>query len=324
MNLFKNTVLTILLSSTLISSYSYAKIVDDLTANYNNVAINCGSSRKPAFLCSGVLIRATSYSPRYNMWDPSPGSISRGGVSFSYIRKDVKLNRLVHDKDSGVIFYPSLLRPAEKDEIEALCSFPIDGWTDGRQGKGGCEAHYNYLADSGNCQGQGILTADAWIKHFNAISDGNKNQHQCGFKVSIGTSGSAAIFLESLKSQNSLYSGEVATQQNEIILSTWATSGGWPGLPAESIHPERLPIQAFFYTTPNGLKDARSYQLSYYNQYEIAIPVVKVTFPNNKTEDVKFSFNKDDQEMKRVCIYQDPPQFPLIGDCWYEPIYYES
>lgn len=59
-----------------------------LTTDCNNTADSCGHSGVPAFLCSGAMLRGVISSPDDHSWDPSPASIQRGGISFSYLRYD--------------------------------------------------------------------------------------------------------------------------------------------------------------------------------------------------------------------------------------------
>jgi hypothetical protein len=62
-------------------------VVRHLTNRYADMRANCGTPSQPAFLCNGVMIRGTSSDPgAYHVWDNSPGSITRGGVSASYLR----------------------------------------------------------------------------------------------------------------------------------------------------------------------------------------------------------------------------------------------
>lgn len=268
-------------------------MADDLKANYENLATNCGSTGRPAFLCSGVMLRGTKMSEKYHVWDPSPRSITQGGVSFSYIRKDAKLRQLMLSFSSGIIFYPSSLKPEGKDRAESLCSFPIDGATDGRAGEGGCEAHYSYPNDSENCQSQGIYDANTWFSNYTSIAehDVNRRTHQCGFNVRIGTANSSTIFNESLKAQSMIFNGALATTNNEIVVRTWATD-----VNGKTVNPEKLPIQAFFYTNEEGLIAARYYQKDYYNQVGVLVPIVRLTFPQNINQDVVFNYFEADQQ----------------------------
>lgn len=292
MKLTKMTHMTMLLSGLWLSGLVNANVADDLTKNYTSVVENCGSATRPAFLCSGITLRATNPSRDFHVWDPKPLSIQNGGMSFSYIRKDVRLKRLVHDRTSGYIVYPSSLRPTGTVRANTLCSFPVDGWTDDRKGIGACDAHKDYLTSSGLCQGQGIYTAEAWLKHYESVSEDNSSRlkHQCGFDVSIGQQKTASVFNESLKAQNLVYKGGVSPKQNEIKLASWATDNS-----GNSLNPESLPIQAFFYTETSGLADAQYYQQDYYNVTKKLVPVVKINFPSNDTQDVTFSYFEQDQ-----------------------------
>lgn len=142
-----------------LSEKASANVAYDLNTNYNKIVENCGSATRPAFLCSGNLIRFTSTSRNYHTWDPSPTSIQTGGVSFTYIRQDINVNVIFRDKTSGIIDYPSMLKPYWKGRAEVICIFPTDGWTsNGREG--GCGASVNF-PDSKSCQEQGIETVDA-------------------------------------------------------------------------------------------------------------------------------------------------------------------
>lgn len=290
--IYLTTIGLLVVAGSLFTTQVYANVADDLTNNYNNTVENCGSGGRPAFLCSGVMIRATKYSVNYNAWDPSPRSIKQGGVSFSYIRKDAKLTQMILGYNSGIIFYPSSLRPDTKQSPESLCAFPIDGATDGRSGMGGCEAHFSYPTNSQNCQSQGIYNANTWYANYISIPlvDVNRRTHQCGFNVSIGTPDSSAIFMESLKAQQKIFGSQLATENNEIVVKTWETDAN-----GKTVSPETLPIQSFFYTDSAGLVSAKKYQKDYYLLTKIIVPIVKVTFPRNNSEDVKFSYSDQDQ-----------------------------
>ena len=276
-----------------------ANVAEDLTKNYNTVVGDCGSAGRPSFLCSGVMIRGATLSDKYHVWDPSPRSIRQGGVSFSYVRKDVRLTQLMTSFSSGIIFYPSSLKPTDKDQEEVLCSFPLDGATDGRSGLGGCGPHVSYPANSGECQSQGIYNVDTWIAQYTSIPENgvNRRTHQCGFNVSIGTPNSSTIFVESLKSQQRVFNGSLAWVNNEIVVKTWSTDAD-----GKTINPEKLPIQAFFYTNEDGLTAAKYYQKDYYNHSGVIVPIVKVTFPQNYNQDIVFTYSEADQNKQHCTL----------------------
>lgn len=105
-----------------------------LTKRYSDIAQDCGSASRPAFLCNGVILRTTTYSPRYDAWNPSPTAVRLGAVSFSYLRQDSKFARMPWGGENGMVLYPIFASPPDKIDIAVLCSYPIDGWTDGRVG----------------------------------------------------------------------------------------------------------------------------------------------------------------------------------------------
>lgn len=255
----------------------------DLTKQYNNTSRNCGSANKPAFLCSGVLLRGTVPSTGYHSWEPSPVSIQSGGVSFSYLRKDVKFKKLAYGYKNGLIFYPHNTTPHGKVESEVLCSFPMDADSFNRNSNG-CGAHNKYPSISKACQSLGVRTAGAWKNHYTASST-DPHLRQCGFDVRENVNSNADYFYESIKAR-SLISTEAFTEQNELRLTTWRQGIG-----------EKLPIQAFFYVN-NGLSYAQYDQRDYYKQTNIFIPIIKITLPNSLSEDVKFNYIASDQAIK--------------------------
>lgn len=278
MRLFKIMPIAALVATVLSVSGTYqarANVADDLNANYNKIVDNCGSVNRPAFLCSGNLIRFTSTSKSYHTWDPSPNSIRMGAVSFMYLRKDISVKLVFEGQTSGIIYYPSMLKPSWKGRAEISCAFPTDGWTGGRPD--GC----GRIDNNQRCQDMGIYTAADWYKNYKSMSDvnGYRSQYQCSFDMRVGVQNTAAVFNENLKAThmnpNSFY------DYNEIIIKAWPTN-----TQGQITNPEQLPIQAFFYTiqgTNSGLVDAQYFQQDYYNVTGIWVPIVKADAndPNN-------------------------------------------
>lgn len=282
-----------------------ANITQDLTANYNKVVKNCGSDDKPAYLCSGNLIRFTTNDHNYLPWEAPPTSYQKGiGVSFFYTRRDVNTKVVFNGKFFGVIYYPPLIRPQGKLEAKFLCAFPIDGVTADRVN--GCGAHPAYPNDSIPCQDQGIYTADGWYKQFTSIekedwgTNWTRATHQCGFDIKVGTANRADIFNQMLQAQKKakVEEGEWDTffNFNELIMNLWvADSKG------HISNAQDLPIQAFFYTTDtngnSGLADARFFQQRYYDlNNHIIIPIVKITQDSSFSK-VYYVYNSADQQV---------------------------
>ncbi|CAO96035.1 hypothetical protein [Erwinia tasmaniensis] len=252
----------------------------DITENYYNNAKNCGSENKPAFLCSGVLLRATAASANYHSWDPSPQSQASGGVSFSYLRTDAKFTRLAYGLKNGMIFYPHNKAPSDKYQIEVLCSFPVDADTDNRKNRG-CGYHASYPDSSRSCRTMGIRTAHDWHQHYESIVQ-NSHQHQCGFDMQEGTSENGHYFYQSIQARR-LMGNAFLTIQNELRLASWS-----PGTPG------KLPVQAFFYID-GGLINAQRDQRDFYQHTGQIVPVIRLTLPASLSSDARFNYRAADQ-----------------------------
>ncbi|MCI0998255.1 hypothetical protein, partial [Pseudomonas corrugata] len=257
-----------------------------LRNQYANVTENCGTNNRPAFLCSGVMLRVTKKSTKYRVWDPSPLSQQRGGVAFSYLRADAKFQTFAWGFNNGYILYPKFMAPANKLPLGVVCSFPMDSWDwhrDALCGRVTLEAN-KYYEVSRPCQSQGIVDSDQWARHWNQSVSGNPHMEQCGFDVASGTANGAVFFYESLKSKqkiNGFY------EWNELQVSTWPQSSAGT-----------LPIQAFFYSDPAGLADARTNQKEFYSDSGgIVVPIIKLSLPTTMSQDTTFDFSSSDQEI---------------------------
>ena len=264
-------------------------VIKALNSAYADTANSCGSASTPAFLCTGIVLRGTDqFSTSYHSWDPSPDSVSSGGVSFSYLRSDSKYDKLAYSYNNGFIFYPFFNAPDGEGidtNIDIMCSFPIDGATGNRSDKG-CGASNAFPSESGPCQEQGITTADEWYNHY---IEGNSNwEYQCGFTTSDNsTYNTADGFYQSILSMAKISSESFETQ-NELRLATWSQG-----------KQDSLPLEAFFYVngSSEGLDSARKDQQDFYESTSnhLWVPVIKLTLPSTPTSDASFSFNATDQ-----------------------------
>ncbi|TDM51894.1 halovibrin HvnA [Aliivibrio fischeri] len=254
-------------------------LVQALKDDYNDTSQDCHGS--PAFLCSGITFRGNKPG-NYHVWNPSPNAIKSGGVSFSYLRKDSKYSKLAYGYKSGYIIYQIFrgdFAPGKID-LDYLCFFPIDAATNERDSNG-CGKTPGY-SGSQSCDAQNIYTAGAWRDHY---YQGNANHHhQCSFNLREGASSDTTKnFSEGIKSMAQISSESFGTQ-NELRLGLWDQDIG-----------NVLPIQAFFYVYGSGLGEAQSYQQDFYNTTGIAIPVIKMSLPEYSNQDVKFTFNMNEQ-----------------------------
>ncbi|NWB47529.1 Ig-like domain-containing protein [Pseudomonas gingeri] len=253
-----------------------------LTQRYRDTRADCGAPSRPAFLCSGILLRGTNPSPDYHAWDPSDFSITSGGVSFSYLRTDAKYKVLAYNYKNGFFFSP-YLRSEGKVHPEVLCSFVIDGHTFERPTEQGCGVHIRY-PDSGSCRNQGITTAAQWLAHYDRVTgDAQRQQHQCAFDVRDALNEQATAAFNTSLAAMKLIPGESFAMENELRIATWARN-----------IPTQLPIEAFFYVN-DGLPGAQHDQRDFFQVTGINIPIIRMTLPAVAANDATFEFRPQDQ-----------------------------
>ncbi len=260
-----------------------------LKTAYEDTRHDCDSESKPAFLCSGVMLRGTNESQSYHSWNPVPG---RAGVSFSYLRRDANFNHLAVNVDNGFIFFPILSAPVDKEHIQVLCSFPIDGNTWIREAPG-CGQSTLYPVVSKRCQSQGISTATQWKAHFDAGPSGAAMESRiysyvCSFDVRDAMNQlGAESFYQSLQAMKRV-PANLLHHYNELVIQAWLQD-----------IPERLPIQAFFYTLDSGLKGAQHDQWDFFNTtHGIFIPIIHMTLPAVTNLSAQFDYRAADQYCK--------------------------
>lgn len=252
-----------------------------LTRRYNDTPANCGSDSKPAFLCTGVILRITTFSTAYDTWDPSPVAIKKGSVSFSYLRKDNNFKSFAFNQTTanGLIFYPIFDTPAGKLNVPILCHFPMDGWTDNRTERSACGV-YPGVPGSEPCHQQNITTGAQWVAKYPPVTPGNKI---CGFDVRDELNHYAGPNFYAAMQAKWLNPGYFV-EQNEMLLKVWATGQG-----------RVLPIQAFFYAVAGGLNDARKNKQSFLAKTGIDLPIIKITLPAEPKGSATFQYIPGDQ-----------------------------
>ncbi|HBO7248379.1 TPA: DUF2599 domain-containing protein, partial [Pseudomonas aeruginosa] len=156
-------------------------VVARLNHLYNDTRQDCGGPSKPAFLCSGVLFRATWPSTDYMFYSISPKSQKSGGVSASYLRKDAKYRKLAYGLKSGFIFDTIFGNPKDHQDYAVLCSFPIDAATDDRAQQGCTDSRRTPNSVEKSCQDINVSTAEQWAANYRQ----NRGDHsrQCSFDV---------------------------------------------------------------------------------------------------------------------------------------------
>ncbi|WP_156334323.1 hypothetical protein [Pseudomonas thivervalensis] len=266
----------------------------ELTRRYQDTRADCGTVNRPAFLCSGILLRGTSDAEGkpYDVWNPSDTAIRVGGTSFSYLRSDFNIKRLAYTYDKGYIFFPNLETPPDKLRIEVLCFFPVDGASDHRSNKG-CGAHQNAPVVSEPCGVQGIHTAEQWAAHYVQYPQGEK---RCGFDVSkSSTTPTAPVFYQALMT-GPLVFPIAYDAPNDMKLTTWQA-----GIP------EQLPIEAFMYTRDTGIRSVQHDQRRFHELTGVVLPIIKITLANTFQGQATFEYREVDQ-----AILPESPTKPKV------------
>ncbi|EIK95337.1 hypothetical protein PMM47T1_17620 [Pseudomonas sp. M47T1] len=264
-----------------------------MQASYDATPQNCDG--RPAYGCSGTLLRVTKPSDKYFTWNNNPKAVEKGGISFSYMRADAPITALAESARSGYTLAPVLQRPAGTMKYRPLCAYPTDGdtWT---RDKAGCGDNSLTPAIKENrCDKLGIHTAEQWVSHYRNSPQpfapdawqGNKDQRfiaQCGFDVrdKVEMPG-AENFYQALRVMQLMNDRPFAW--NEIIVAAWDESRF-----------KELPIQSFFYIKGNagGREDAQHVQRQWHQQTGKFIPVIQIQLPDAGSK-ARFDYHRDDQ-----------------------------
>jgi len=249
----------------------------------------CDGVHSPVFLCSGILLRATSaFNIEHHAWNPDRENPKPGGVSFSYLRRDASFDTLAHGFDNGFTVWPIFHLPAGKFEMEVLCYFPTVAGTDERS-DAGCGKHAGHQ-DSGPCQDKDppIVTGVAWLADYNKAPEGvSKPDQSCGFRMVTGTPDSAHVFDEAMHVVQ-LGRGAFFDTPDEAIIASW-----------EENLEATIPLESFFYIAgTTGANHAALNQLDFYNtSQQLWRPVIRVTLPEAINGPATFEFRDEDQRV---------------------------
>jgi hypothetical protein len=241
-------------------------LVRRLNDRYYSTVATCPNG-KAAFYCSGVLVQGVNYSATEHFWNAGDISQKNNTMSFSYIRNDERTQGLY--LPNGYIVR-ELNVPADQ-ALTARCFYPTNGYTNNMVNDGCLGSSLGY---DGPCASQGVTTAQGWVDHFVAHGRGRS----CSFGVS------AQAFKTGLEAKALL----PWFSYNEIVIAVWPQN-----------IPERLPIEAFFWTNnrifpnPAARVQARRLQMEFYSHTGRLIPVVEVNLMVPKLN--AFLFNADDQ-----------------------------
>ncbi len=263
---------------------AHAELGDDVVAKlnrlYNDTRPSCGHD--PAYACSGIVMRALNPHLEFGPWSISPNARNSGGLSASYLRKDVKFRTLAWDLQSGIILDSIADNPPAHADYTVLCSFPIDAGSDNRKQNGCADSVSTSDHIEKLCHEQKVTTAEQWMADYK--KQGRSNSKQCGFDVSPARKALAApAFYESLRAEH-LLARETYGTSNELRLQLW-----------DEKPPLSPSILAAFRISDSGLYGARLYQLQYWYHTHQLLPVVSIQMPQTLNDDAKFSYRPSDQ-----------------------------
>lgn len=271
--------------------------VNAMNARLFDQRLNCGASSMPAFLCTGVIVRATD-NPRF--WVPQEKNIKSGAISVSYLRNDAKFKILVFRRNNGFTLYPVLHNPPNNRTYEVLCAYPNDGGTDNRTDRG-CGDHVQNPEVQTYCDLMGIMTGEEWNRRFRS----NKVLYSeiCAFDVSDRRDAHAGpAFMASINARN-LGGETLFSVQNELRIATWGNNP-----------PFDPPVESTFYITPpasdtSGLENARANQIEWWWTARRYLPLVKLNLPQTLAANPSFAFDPVDQAIQPITRFDGCPRY---------------
>lgn len=263
-----------------------SNITEILKDRFNDNSSECldpsDNSWKPAFQCSGIIIRGVRTGNKYGdkrfAWNKNPRE-NVSAFSFVFLRKDQLFSQFPKDYVAGFILYPHLRTPKVKKIFKALCAFPFDGASEKRYGTDGC-GYTNYFPDtSRSCDSQDITTIEKWLSVYSYTVRNSElplplTIEQCGWDLT--TENATRNFRLSMQAKTYIQNvrGLGGMDNNELRIAEWNPS-----------EPGAIPIEAFFYLmeSKTGQDTAIKYQTEYFHQTLQFVPVVGIRLPTNLT-----------------------------------------
>ncbi|WP_448092007.1 hypothetical protein [Pseudomonas lini] len=236
------------------------QVASRLNQRYAQTTSTCQAG-KSAFYCNGVLLRGTQASTLFHMWNPSPNSVKNNGVSFTYLRKDAQLSKLVFRQ--GFIVRENFA-PATTP-LALMCAYPFDGASS--------QPNDTCTIRGPMCDEAGVTSVAEWATRYAASPSSSCafNNDPVQFQLNIDVRSSAP-------------NGD---GWNEVMIQTWPQD-----------IPLQIPLEAFYYSSKahfagKGLLEAQFAQRDYFQTTGRFLPVIFVDL--EATDDQIFSYNPDDQ-----------------------------
>lgn len=228
----------------------------------------------PDYYCSGIIAHVFDNDSLLHIsnsypWMPSDKGITKGSVSFSYLRQDISPGSFypLYDGDiaAGYIFEPNARLTGSK-QYELLCDYPQNGDTDWRPASKGCGPYHKISThsptnDLSTCNSVGVYTSDDYVRNVVLYRE------QCCSAASDQTG--FTMMLETIKKIKA--AKYFSLDWNELVIQEWSNKEN-----------KDVPIEAFFYEVINNIPDASgkakadSAAQSYHEVTGMDVPVVAV------------------------------------------------
>ncbi|MDR6712397.1 hypothetical protein J2W83_001998 [Pseudomonas hunanensis] len=248
---------------------------------YDSVTEDCGGPDKPGYLCSGITMRTTASSIGFLPWEPTDSQLEKGSVAFSWVRRDNNFGRPFGNQN-GLILYPTQAVPEGKiATLNVLCTFPINANTNQRPTLQGCGPITGFEDTTNTCQALGVNTAQQWLEKYPQAN----NYRVCGWDLRGQPREAAQRFQTALQARAGM-SEALWPINNEVLLPVWQRGQGG-----------ELAVHSFFYLEGEreALAKAQYDQIRYQQKYTQLIPIVRVTFPADKSGLLAFAYSPQDQ-----------------------------
>lgn len=257
------------------------QVAQRLNARHANLTTTCEGTKAPVY-CSGVLVRANSYSVNYHAWNPNVNSRPAGASSLSYLRGDIHTPALFAGKNQGVLFKDLDSTPAGISPMRALCIYmaDADSWERADQG---CGINSNSpTPGSESCASQGVTTLAQLQAHWlmaPADPSWQRLHHQCSLAIN------PISFMLAIDGRKQNVTGTESDyyRYNEIMIENWTMDT--PGY-----------VDAFYYImqSSEGLRQAKEIQKDLWRSADgIIKPVIRMDLAARP--DAVFSYVYEDQ-----------------------------
>ncbi|HEK0910140.1 TPA: hypothetical protein SMQ04_004942 [Pseudomonas putida] len=247
-----------------------------LNNRYRASATRCAID-KPAWQCTGVLLRTRADGATGHFWEHDPAATARGSERLLFLRADLGSDTL--PSNHGAIVDDLFSAVSQGKPYEALCSHPLPTADSPARPDHGCAPSTDgpaARADHGSCAALGVNDAQGWLAHFG--QQGEQPATQCAFNAD-----DMAQFRTTLQAHTLL--GKPGENAVELLVRNWDAQA-----------PARLAIQALVYDSRSqgGLRAAQQDQRDWFDATGQWLPVLRID-PSQPADQV-FGFNLQDQQ----------------------------